>query len=192
MASELACETGLHRCPDRYKNMFTSVSDRSLRKRVFYSLYTLDRILSAEFGIPIMLSDTDIDTCLPGDIEKHDEGESDAVHPARTPVDQTAPPISVTSTGSHKRKRQDVDDGVSRQDMTPSNSESGQTDHVPPESIRQAPREDDEPARKRLLASNSLIQMAMMIGRAMELFNKSLRFRSLECKWSTLAPELTD
>lgn len=42
-----------------------------MRQRVFYSLYVLGRFLSAEFGIPLMLSDTDIDTCLPGTHEAH-------------------------------------------------------------------------------------------------------------------------
>lgn len=152
--------------------MFVSPNDRSLRKRVFYSLYTLDRILSAEFGIPIMLSDTDIDTCLPGDSEKHDEGEMDVVHPARTPVEGVAHDASDGVSKTQKRKRRDTDDLTSTSRLPASGSEISRTSHQSPNTTNSRPQnEENEPARRRLLAANALIQMAKMIGRAMELFN---------------------
>lgn len=186
MASGLACEAGLHRCPDRYKTMFVSPNDRTLRKRVFYSLYTLDRILSAEFGIPIMLSDTDIDTCLPGDFEKHTEGEINAVHPARTPTDEMAQNTGGSSSGIGKRKRLEEDEPLSRTTQHANGSQISRTGVQTPSPVNPISHppafDEDGSARKRLLAATSLTQMARMIGRAMEMFNKSLKHRSLDCE----------
>lgn len=161
--------------------MFATASDRQLRKRAFYSLYTMDRLLSAEFGIPIMLSDSDIDTCLPGDYEKHDDGEAEAVHPARTPVDETT--VQIQGRETAKRKRVDNDDNgdalpaISTTGSQSSGIERTVTKKVPPLS---SVSDVDSAARVRLLAANALIRMASMVGRAMELFNKSLKHRSLE------------
>jgi hypothetical protein len=57
-----------------------------------------------------MLSDTDIDTCLPGDLEQHD---SETIqHPARTPVDEV---------GS-KRKRTPPSEGQPHRRLLAANS----------------------------------------------------------------------
>lgn len=177
--AELACEAGLHRCPDRYKTTFVAVPDRELRKRAFYSLYTLDRLLSAEFGIPIMLSDTDIDTCLPGDHEKHDEGDANEMHQARTPVGEDV--LADTGPSSAKRRRVDEERSAGGPSKSTNGSQASRKGHA------LAGTDSAHPlapvARSRLLAANALIRMASMVGRAMELFNKSVRHRSLDREW---------
>lgn len=133
---ELAYEAGLHRCPARFSSTFKDPLVRDLRRRVFYTLYVLDRLLSAEFGIPLMLNDSDVDTCIPGSKERHVEGDSPG-HPARSP-------------DSQKRKR------------SPS---------VVPE---------EDTTRRRLLPAMSMVTITGIMGRAMEVFNKSVKHRSLQ------------
>lgn len=130
--------------------------------------------------MPIMLSDTDIDTCLPGDVEKHDEGESTALHPARTPVDEVTLLAAGSVTSSRKRRRleEEASTEPAKQGST-SPASSGKDIRDPRASAALAPDQDDEADMKRLAAANAIIQMAKMTGRAMELFNKSLRHRSL-------------
>jgi hypothetical protein len=165
--TELAYEAGLHRCPDRYRTTFTLSSVRQLRKRVFYSLYTLDRVLSAEFGTPIMMHDSDIDTCLPGDVEKHC---NDPIPNVTSGSDLRG--VSVVGA---KRKRVEKSVGSS---CGPATSPS-----VPEATPAFVSHEDEsEAVRARLLAANALTRMATMTGRAMEAFNKSLKHRTLDCK----------
>lgn len=165
--AELAYEAGLHRCPDRYRKVFTSNSTRQLRKRVFYSLYALDRILSAEFGIPIMMHDSDIDTCLPGESERHcDDAVPDALKFSEWNFDPVA---------GDKRKR--VDDMYASLSGPVSSSTVRPT--PPPTSNGEI---EPAAAQNRLLAADALTKMATMIGRAMEGFNKCLKSRTLDGK----------
>ena len=164
---ELAYEAGLHRCPDRYRMTFTLSSVRQLRKRVFYSLYTLDRVLSAEFGTPIMMHDSDIDTCLPGDVEKHCNDT--------TPDVTSGSDLRAESVVGSKRKRVEKSVGSSCGPTTSPSVREATPAFVSHEN-------ESEAVRARLLAANALIRMATMTGRAMEAFNKSLRHRTLDCK----------
>ncbi|KAK9458440.1 hypothetical protein V1511DRAFT_43710 [Dipodascopsis uninucleata] len=52
---------GLHRCPARYSQFSGKMCD--LRKRVYWSAYSLDRILSQSLGLPIGYQDSDCDVC---------------------------------------------------------------------------------------------------------------------------------
>lgn len=165
--AELAYEGGLHRCPDRYRNTFTLSSVRQLRKRVFYSLYTLDRILSAEFGTPIMMHDSDIDTCLPGSVEKHCND-----HIPDLTGDLESGAVSVAGV---KRKRVEKVVGSSCESVTSASVREASPVLVPHE-------KESEAVRFRLLAANALSRMATMTGRAMEAFNKSLKHRTLDRK----------
>jgi hypothetical protein len=141
---------------------------------VFYSLYVLDRLLSADFGIPIMLNDTDIDTCIPGDREKHaSEDSSTSKYNQRVLEERRIfTPSAVDSDHAESvepqppRKRQRV-------------AENGRVSSVEAEPIFAPDREMDETARKRLAPACSLINMARMIGRAMETFNKSVNHRCI-------------
>jgi hypothetical protein len=165
--AELAYEAGLHRCPDRYRKTFTLSSVRQLRKRVFYSLYTLDRVLSAEFGTPIMMHDSDIDTCLPGDVERHCDDP--------TPDLTGRSEMRAMSVLGPKRKRLEKVVGSSCGSAT-----SPSVREASPAIVFQ--EDESEAVRARLLAAKALTRMATMTGRAMEAFNKSLKHRKLDCK----------
>jgi hypothetical protein len=166
--TELAYEAGLHRCPDRYRKIFTSSQVRQLRKRVFYSLYSLDRVLSAEFGIPIMMHDSDIDTCVPGEVEKHLDD------PIPNPTEQYT--MESGSVAGVKRKRvEEIPESLCGSVTSPSIRTTS-----PPGTINEG---ESNTTRLRLLAANAMARMATMTGRAMEAFNKSLKHRLLDRKY---------
>lgn len=66
---------GLHRCPYRYPQL--SNEDRDLRKRILWSAYALDRYLCQALGIPVSLSDAEIDVCQSGRQEIHGTNPTD-------------------------------------------------------------------------------------------------------------------
>nr|XP_018265129.1 uncharacterized protein I303_01489 [Kwoniella dejecticola CBS 10117]OBR87287.1 hypothetical protein I303_01489 [Kwoniella dejecticola CBS 10117] len=152
--TKLAYEAGLHRCPERYASTFVQPADRDLRKRVFYSLYILDRLLSADFGIPIMLSDSDIDTCVPGGEEKHAIPD----HGPGLPSPYFPSSGNEGARGTKRKFPAAVSEDTIR--AAPTNPQIAQN-HI------------------RLLPAYSLSLMAQMIGQAMEQFNKSVSHRAI-------------
>lgn len=62
-------QIGLHRCPVRYASF--PVEDIQLRKRVFWTVYGIDRYLCQSLGLPLGIRDDDIDVCYL-DNERHD------------------------------------------------------------------------------------------------------------------------
>ncbi|EME42732.1 hypothetical protein DOTSEDRAFT_155716 [Dothistroma septosporum NZE10] len=67
--TKLLYHAGLHRCPYRYPQLSNEV--RELRKRILWSSYALDRYVCQALGVPVSLSDAEIDVCVPGKREIH-------------------------------------------------------------------------------------------------------------------------
>lgn len=65
----MAYQLGLHRCPTRFST-FTA-EENSMRRRTFYSMYCLERIIAHALGLPLAIRDDDIDVC---DLEKEEHG----------------------------------------------------------------------------------------------------------------------
>jgi hypothetical protein len=63
-----AFHLGLHRCPGRFSCFGSQEVD--IRRRLFWSIYSLERYLSQALGIPLSIRDDDIDVCYPGE-ERH-------------------------------------------------------------------------------------------------------------------------
>ncbi|RAL10700.1 CeGAL family transcription factor, partial [Aspergillus homomorphus CBS 101889] len=63
-----AFHLGLHRCPARY-SCFTA-EDVATRRRLFWSIYCLERYLTQALGVPLSIRDDDLDVCYPG-AERH-------------------------------------------------------------------------------------------------------------------------
>ncbi|KZL66566.1 fungal specific transcription factor [Colletotrichum tofieldiae] len=63
-------QSGMHRCPVRYEHL--SPDERSMRKRIFWSFYVLDRFVSQSLGHPNGIQDSDIDVCPPGHRDLHE------------------------------------------------------------------------------------------------------------------------
>ncbi|KAJ3539486.1 hypothetical protein NM208_g5210 [Fusarium decemcellulare] len=64
----MAFHMGLHRCPTKYP--FFTAEEGSVRRRVFWCIYTLERLLSQSLGLPLDIQDDDLDVCYPGE-ERH-------------------------------------------------------------------------------------------------------------------------
>jgi hypothetical protein len=60
---QIAFHLGLHRCPTRYKQF--SKPEADMRRRLFWSIYSLERFLAQSLGLPLSLKDDDIDVCHP-------------------------------------------------------------------------------------------------------------------------------
>lgn len=65
---------GCHRCPARYPQI--TQGECEMRKRIFWCFYSMDRYLSQALGTPLVLQDSDIDVCWPGQKETHQSGNS--------------------------------------------------------------------------------------------------------------------
>ncbi|KAG5780482.1 hypothetical protein H9Q73_005873 [Fusarium xylarioides] len=63
-----AFHIGLHRCPARYP--FFTDKEVSVRRRVFWCIYILERLLCQSLGLPLDIRDDDLDVCYPGE-ERH-------------------------------------------------------------------------------------------------------------------------
>ncbi|KAI0474719.1 fungal-specific transcription factor-like protein [Xylaria cf. heliscus] len=61
----MAFNLGLHRCPGRFPNF--GAHDASMRKRLWWSIYCLDRVVCQTLGLPLGIRDDDIDVCLPSE-----------------------------------------------------------------------------------------------------------------------------
>ncbi|KAJ0383144.1 hypothetical protein COL922a_011095 [Colletotrichum nupharicola] len=59
LISKSIFQSGMHRCPVRYGHL--SPDERSMRKRIFWSFYVLDRFVSQSLGHPSGIQDSDID-----------------------------------------------------------------------------------------------------------------------------------
>lgn len=57
----MALHLGLHRCPARFEQF--SAADVDIRRRLFWSIYALERYLSQSLGLPLDLRDDDLDVC---------------------------------------------------------------------------------------------------------------------------------
>lgn len=135
------------------------------------------------------MNDTDIDTCLPGDVEQHQAIRSPPTHPARTGESLT--PSGSTYSDSQdplKRKR-----GYTSADLERSPQKRPRT--APEENNPDTPAEVHQQVAPypnlvdsadmdaeifkdaRLQPALALTRMTRMVGTAMETFNKSLEHR---------------
>lgn len=72
-----AYHLGLHRCPVRFS---FSPQEIAVRRRLFWSIYCLERYLSQALGTPLGIRDDDIDVCYPG-VEIHGPVEEGTLNP---------------------------------------------------------------------------------------------------------------
>ena len=60
----MAFQLGLHRCPARFQSF--SIHEQELRRRLFWSIYCIDRHVCHALGLPLTIRDDDVDVCYPG------------------------------------------------------------------------------------------------------------------------------
>jgi hypothetical protein len=74
LINRMALQLGLHRCSTRYSSF--SVAEKQLRQRIFWVLYSLDRFICQSMGLPLGISDDDVDVCFPSaELHSNDEPE---------------------------------------------------------------------------------------------------------------------
>ncbi|RFU23748.1 hypothetical protein B7463_g12591, partial [Scytalidium lignicola] len=74
LAARMAFQLGLHRCPMRYSAF--PRDEAQLRKRLFWSMYCIDRYICIRLCIPQAIRDHDVDVCWPTS-EQHGETNSE-------------------------------------------------------------------------------------------------------------------
>ncbi|KAJ9657651.1 hypothetical protein H2198_004179 [Neophaeococcomyces mojaviensis] len=57
----MAFQLGLHRCPNRFPSF--SQEQQSLRKRIFWTVYCIERHICQALGLPLTIRDDDVDVC---------------------------------------------------------------------------------------------------------------------------------
>ncbi|KAI5200541.1 hypothetical protein E4T39_05690 [Aureobasidium subglaciale] len=68
MIVRMAFQLGLHRCPSRYGGF--DAEQAEIRRRLFWTIYCIDRHLCQSLGLPLTIRDDDVDVCY-FDEEKH-------------------------------------------------------------------------------------------------------------------------
>ncbi|WZH39143.1 uncharacterized protein QYS62_000051 [Fusarium acuminatum] len=131
---------GLHRCPCRYAQL--SIDECDIRKRLFWSIYVLDRYLSQALGHPLGIQDSDVDVCPLTGPELH--------HPQLQPTT----PFRLGEAGL----------GASPFSGTLTDSSSS----------------DSDQKHDRHLILFFQVEYSRLLGRALELFHKSLHIRSID------------
>ncbi|KAE8377409.1 acetyl-CoA synthetase-like protein [Aspergillus bertholletiae] len=77
-ALQLVTALGLHRrCPTKLSKNGNAYLEREIRKRIFWSTYTLDKYLSVMFGRPRLIHEEDHDQELPDEVNDEDMSQDD-------------------------------------------------------------------------------------------------------------------
>ncbi|KAF7908249.1 uncharacterized protein EAF01_004004 [Botrytis porri] len=85
LAVRMTYALGCHRCPARFDGF--TLTESQLRRRVFWSLYCMERMVSQSLGLPLDLRDDDIDVCYPGE-ENHMRSGGDKLNSEESNVHQ--------------------------------------------------------------------------------------------------------
>lgn len=72
LAVRMVFQLGLHRCPIQFSAF--SRKEAELRKRLFWTIYCIDRYICLRLGIPLAIRDDDINVCRPSS-ERHVESD---------------------------------------------------------------------------------------------------------------------
>lgn len=165
---------GLHRCPVRYREL--SANDCDIRKRLFWSIYVLDRFLSQALGHPLGIQDSDVDVCSLAGPELHH-------HRFLT----HGPPDHPDGAASNGHPGQDAPSAPAGDQGPGGPASSGSSQQ-----------------RDRHLILFCQVEYSRLLGRALELFHKSIHVRSIDPStvlslrtdmnvwWNSLPSELHD
>ncbi|KAF3018562.1 hypothetical protein E8E14_012756 [Neopestalotiopsis sp. 37M] len=168
----LVYHSGLHRCPFRYIQLPREICE--MRKRILWSVYTLDRYLSQSLGHPLGLQDSDIDVCIPGAEELHKPVtlKLGAGNPTHSSVEDTRNHLPRSRSTPRSTEENHLVPQTPRQ-MGNTNS-TGSSDHSSsrlPASLPPAVR-----------VQGHFVTYSQLVAEALELFHKSLhtRYATLE------------
>jgi hypothetical protein len=159
---------GLHRCPVRYREF--SVEDCDIRKRLFWSIFVIDRYLSQALGHPLGIQDSDVDVCSLAGSELHNH------HFPSSP--------QFTLDGSRKRLPEEGQSTSSGQSTARLNRNALLTSRRTSDGLvregRRPQLEWSSQKQYRHLILSSQADYSRLLGRALELFHKSIHVRSMD------------
>jgi hypothetical protein len=160
---------GFHRCPYRYPHM--SDLERDMRKRIFWSAYTMERYLSQALGHPLGIQDSDIDVCSPNILDLHQP-----VINRGNVIGNSPEALEAHLPAHHPRKRTDQRSDVHSAHSTP-------LQRPLDSQVSQKPRSTIPPtgAGKQSILF-SYVEHGRLVGRVLELFHKSIHIRQVD--WS--------
>ncbi|WQF78956.1 hypothetical protein CDEST_03970 [Colletotrichum destructivum] len=185
LISKSIFQSGMHRCPVRYEHL--SPDERSMRKRIFWSFYVLDRFVSQSLGHPNGIQDSDIDVCPPGQRDLHEPvmksglspGSADDTtlhlpsnHPGRVATPsagkiQGRDPSTETET-EPEQEDQEQDPGGAAAAQTPAGDELRRSAAI----VRHR--------RETQAVLENHVRHSKLVGRVLEVFHKSIHARHLD------------
>ncbi|KAJ3544878.1 hypothetical protein NM208_g2813 [Fusarium decemcellulare] len=173
-------QTGMHRCPFRYWHL--SPDERSMRKRIFWSFYVLDRFLSQSLGHPNGIQDSDIDVCVPGHRDLHDPVANSALSPSSAAPDSIIQHLPTNHPG---RDRGSVSQHRHSQGRDLSEEEEDGNNYMPNRhgasaspSLRSTAILQHRRETQAVLGHH--VQYSQLIGRLLEVFHKSVHVRDAD------------
>ncbi|KAH7076382.1 fungal-specific transcription factor domain-containing protein, partial [Paraphoma chrysanthemicola] len=169
-------KSGLHRCPFRYLSLKDDT--REMRKRVFWSAYTLDRFVSQSLGHPLGIRDDDFDVCAPGDNDLHQPVRStDGNHEGTTPK-ETILHLPANHPGRHGGSTCSSSDAHEHREepATPAEEER------PQDASPNRPGFENDQTSQRRRENQSIqaqfVRFSQLVGRMVEMFHKSIHART--------------
>lgn len=171
-------KSGLHRCPTRYSTF--SAEERDMRKRVFWSAYTLDRFTSQSLGHPLGIQDSDIDVCQPGMTELHEPVSSINSVQVGTSPEETILHLPVNHPQRTSKSAQVAKDTTPTevQDDSISNQQENECSNEDLSCLSPENSSTSQKRRENQSAQTQFVRYSRLIGRVLETFHKSIHFRS--------------
>lgn len=180
LISKSIFQSGMHRCPVRYDHL--SPDERSMRKRIFWSFYVLDRFISQSLGHPNGIQDSDIDVCPPGHRDLHEPVSKSALQsgsadnailhlPSNHPERLTASPEVQTHSRDSSPEIEEEEPNA-RTSTSPPVGDTSTTSTLSAAILRY--RQETQAVLQKH------VRHSQLVGRILEVFHKSIHARDMD------------
>nr|XP_036576281.1 C6 transcription factor [Colletotrichum truncatum]KAF6782990.1 C6 transcription factor [Colletotrichum truncatum] len=180
LISKSIFQSGMHRCPVRYEHL--SEDERSMRKRIFWSSYVLDRFVSQSLGHPSGIQDSDIDVCPPGNREFHETVPKLATSPSGSAAENTILHLPANHRGRRAASAEQEDNSRGSSIEAEEDVESQATIHPREESSCDTFTTSAAILRHRRETQailESHVRHSRLVGRILDVFHKSIHARDM-------------
>ncbi|KAK6207050.1 putative Zn(II)2Cys6 transcription factor [Colletotrichum tabaci] len=183
LISKSIFQSGMHRCPVRYEHL--SPDERSMRKRIFWSFYVLDRFVSQSLGHPNGIQDSDIDVCPPGQRDLHEPVVKSGLSPGS--ADDTT--LHLPSNHPGRVATPSAGQTQGRDPSPETESEQEDQEQVPGGAVAAQTPAGDESRRSAAIVRHrretqavleNHVRHSKLVGRVLEVFHKSIHARHLD------------
>ncbi|KAL5453229.1 hypothetical protein PMIN06_005585 [Paraphaeosphaeria minitans] len=175
-------KSGLHRCPVRYSTF--GVDEIDMRKRIFWSAYTLDRFTSQSLGHPLGIQDSDVDVCQPGLAELHEPVYPVENFEAGTSSEETLLHLPANHpqrlSGSAQMDNADTTQTGAQEYMATDEANEQLDPGSPVENTNTGSTSQGRHQNQSVQAQ--FVRYSKLVGRVLETFHKSIHFRSASAR----------